>query len=53
MKLFKDSRRRLIFKVNSNSDQMLEAKFQFHIHLMSNFYDPSSLLATDSDMKKS
>lgn len=37
---------------NSSSDEMLEAKFQFHIHLMSKLYDPSSVLGTDSDTKK-
>lgn len=38
--------------VNSNSGQMLEAKFQFHIHLMSNLYDLNSVLGTDSGIKK-
>ena len=37
---------------NSSSGQMLEAKFQFHIHLMSNLYDLNSVLGTDSGIKK-
>lgn len=31
---------------------MLEAKFRFHVHLVSKLYHLNSVLGTDSDIKK-